>query len=203
MKVCTEIGPGPPQTPPTVQNETKTDEGFTQLQEKLRMDSELFYEKIVTIWTFLRYGTKKHQIDDEMKTLYKESHQKLIRKVTEAYEKGGGSDQALQELLKNVPIPAKFAQKTEKSCAKLYRSSGLHAKYAQTPPKVDVKALPNLETKSQDSNLNTNSPHEDGSGFGADFGAMFGEGFARSFPTPRNPLEEFGNHHIRRLLQPH
>ena len=155
VKVCTETGPGPPQTPPTAQNETKPDKNFTKLQENLRIDGELYYEKIDTIWTLCKFGKKKRQIDGEIKKAYGESELKLIKKVTEAYERSGGSEQALQELLKNLPIPAKFAQKASKDSTKPQDST---QSIAQNPPKVDAKALQNLDEKLQDPNLNTNQP---------------------------------------------
>ncbi len=100
----------------------KTKKCPQNFKKKLRMDGELFYEKIDTIWTFCKYGKKKQQIDEEIKKVYKESEQKLIKKVSDAYTKSGGSVQALQELLKGLPIPAKFAQKTEKSSTEVQGS---------------------------------------------------------------------------------
>ncbi len=86
----TENGPGAPQTPPAAQNETKPDDRLTELQEKIRKDGELFYEKIVTIWRFCVVGTKAAQIEAEMKEAYGETHQALVRKVTAAHKRGEG-----------------------------------------------------------------------------------------------------------------
>ncbi len=191
-QTLTETGPAPPQTPPAAQNETKPDESFIKLQEKLRADGELPYEKINTIWALCKLDKKKGQIDDEIKEAYGEPQQKLVKRDTEAYEKSGGSEQALKELLKDLPIPAKFAQKTEKDQEKVQGST---QSMPQTPPKVPKKDLQKVGTKPQSLNLNTNQPPNPNSHFNPDFivnfDSIFSEGFARSFPIPRSPLEEY------------
>ena len=177
-QVLAETGPGPAQTPPVVQNEPKPDEAFIKLQKKLQEDGELLYKKIKTIWTLCRYGKKRGQIALEIKDLYKEPDQKLVKEVIDIYEKSGASEEALQKLLKDLPIPAEFVQKTEK-----------------IQEKVSIEDQKKAATTPQNPNSNTNSPPDSNSHFNQDFSVNFDSilsgTFAQSLVTPPSPLDDF------------
>ena len=105
-----EVGPGPPQTPPAAQNEPKPDERFTGLQEKIRETVNFYTRKSSRFGQFCVVGKKSSQIEAEMKKAYGETQQNSSVRSPTAYKRGEGSDQALQELLKDLPIPAKFTK---------------------------------------------------------------------------------------------
>ncbi len=127
-----------------------------------------------------------------MKEAYGETHQALVRKVTAAYKRGEGSDKVLQELLKGLPIPAKFTTPPTEQVTALPTDS---PKTAQPPNKIDVNTLPNSPTSPQGLNLNTNQPSGAGKPLGElsgeSLGESLGELVGRNLRKPRTALDEF------------